>query len=145
MNPAPLTDTYTVSPQIAPEDVPRIKAMGFVTVINNRPDSEVPAELASEVLRAAVEAAGLTYVDNPFSHAAFSLDIVDRQMAALDASDGPVFAYCASGNRCSVLWAMGKVRAGALSVEDAIAAAGAQGYDLSRLAPQLSALAAGRG
>jgi len=143
MDHRPITETYAVSGQIAPDDVAQIKALGYVTVVNNRPDAEVPPELASARLREAVEAAGLGFVENPFSHAAFGMEIVERQMAALDASEGPVFAYCATGNRCTVLWAMGQVASGALSVEAAVAAAAEQGYDLTGLTPQLQALARG--
>ena len=41
-----LTETYAVSPQITPEDVAAIKAAGFTTIINNRPDGEIPVEAA---------------------------------------------------------------------------------------------------
>lgn len=135
-----ITDTYGVSGQITPEDIPAIKAAGYGTVICNRPDAEVPAELNAAAMRQAVEAAGLTFVENPFSHAAFSMDIVDRQMETLGAADGPVFAYCASGNRCTVLWSIGQVKAGAETPEAVIAAAAANGYDLSGLRPQLESL-----
>ena len=51
-----LTPRYHVSPQITPEDVPDLAAQGFALVICNRPDAEVPGELQSGALRAAVEA-----------------------------------------------------------------------------------------
>jgi uncharacterized membrane protein YedE/YeeE len=41
----PLTPNYAVSPQIAIEDLPAIKAAGFTTVIDNRPDAEIPPHL----------------------------------------------------------------------------------------------------
>ena len=136
-----ITPAYAVSPQIAPEDVPALKAAGFTTVICNRPDPEVPPSHQAEAVRAAVEAAGLTFVENPFSHAAFDFALVETQADAIAASDGPTFAYCASGNRSSVLWAMGAVKAGEVTPAEAIAAARAAGYDLSGLAPQLEMLA----
>lgn len=138
-----ITEDYAVSGQISPDEIAALKAAGFTTVINNRPDAEVPPDLSSARMREAVEAAGLAYVDNPFSHAAFSLDLVERQSAAIEAAPGPVFAYCASGNRSTVLWAMAQVKAGAVGPEDAVAAAAAQGYDLRGLLPQLQALSPG--
>ncbi len=39
-----LTQSYAVSPQVAPEDFATIRAAGFVTVINNRPDAEIPPQ-----------------------------------------------------------------------------------------------------
>lgn len=136
----PITDTYTVAGQIAPEDVAQIAALGYTTLIDNRPDTEAPRECRTEAMQAAAEDAGMTFVANPFSHAAFSMDLVDRQAAALEASTGPVFAYCASGNRSTILWAIGQVKSGARSIDDVVSTAAAQGYDLSGLAPQLKAM-----
>jgi uncharacterized protein (TIGR01244 family) len=36
----PLNDRFAVAPQIAPEDLPAVKAAGYVAVVNNRPDQE---------------------------------------------------------------------------------------------------------
>ena len=135
-----ITDSYAVAPQIAPEDAPAIAKAGYVAVICNRPDGEVPEHLQSERVRAAVEAAGLTFVDNPFSHQAFSMDLVDRQSQAIEAAQGPVLAYCATGNRCSVLWGLGRAKAGALAADEILEKTAAAGYDLRNLRPQLETL-----
>lgn len=134
----PITDKYAVSPQIDPADVPAIKAAGYTTVICNRPDSEVPMELQSAVMRIAVEAAGLTFVDIPVSHQTLNLGMVEAQFAAIDASAGPVLAYCASGNRCSIVWSLGQ--AGKMPVDEIIATVARAGYDQSALRTQLDAL-----
>ncbi len=135
----PLSDGYAVSPQIAPEDVPAIAAAGYTTVICNRPDGENPPDLASTQLRAAVEAAGLTFVDNPFNAMTLSLDHVQAQAAAMEAATGPVLAYCASGNRSSVVWALSQ--AGRQPADDLIGAAARHGYQLEGLRGQIEALA----
>ena len=134
-----ITDRYAVSPQIAPEDLPGIAAAGFRTVICNRPDDEVPVELQSNALRIATEAAGLTFVDNPVTHAGLNADMVRLQKETLDASDGPVFAYCASGNRSSIVWSLG--HAGQIPVDEIIEATSRAGYDLTKLRPMLEAAA----
>ncbi len=139
----PLSDGYAVSPQIAPEDVPAIAAAGYTTVICNRPDGENPPDLAAEQLRAAVEAAGLTFVDNPFNAMTLSLDHVQAQAAAMEAAEGPVLAYCASGNRSSVVWALSQ--AGQQPADALIGAAARHGYQLEGLRGQIEALAARAG
>lgn len=128
-----ITPAYAVSPQIAPEDVPEIAAAGFRTVICNRPDEEIPVELSSEVLRAAVEAAGLQFVDNPVTHASMTGERIAAQAAAME--HGPALAYCASGTRSSVLWSL--AQAGRMPTEDILAATARAGYDLSALRPRL--------
>jgi uncharacterized protein (TIGR01244 family) len=121
----PISETFAVSPQIAPEDVAEIKAAGFATVVCNRPDVEIPPEVQADAIRAAVEAAGLRFVMNPLSHGSLSMDHVETQGRALTGSDGPVFAYCASGNRSAILWALSQ--AGAVPTDDLIAAASPRG------------------
>ncbi|MEZ5887375.1 MAG: TIGR01244 family sulfur transferase [Paracoccaceae bacterium] len=129
-----LTETYAVSPQIAPEDIAALKAAGFVRVICNRPDREIPPELRSEVMRKAVEAAGIEFVDNQIVPGDFSPAVLARQAEAMVA-DGPVFAYCASGNRSSIAWAL--TQAGKRPADELIGAAARWGYNLEQLRPML--------
>lgn len=139
----PITDTYAVSPQIIPTDAAAIRAAGYATVINNRPDVEIPPDRQSAAVRAAVEAAGMTFIDNPLSPGQLTEDIIDRQRAALAETSGPVFAYCASGNRSSILWAL--AMAGTRPVDDLIDLPARFGYQLGGLRPQLEARAAEKG
>ena len=138
----PLSDAYAVSPQITPADVPAIAAAGYTTVICNRPDAENPPDLAADALRAAVEAAGLRFVDNPFNAMTLAPEHVAAQGAALEGAQGPVLAYCASGNRSSVVWAL--AQAGRQPADALIGAAARHGYQLEGLRAQIEALAARR-
>ena len=134
-----ITDNYSVSPQIAPEDVAELKAQGFTAVICNRPDAENPPGQKAADIRAAAEAAGLAFHDIPFAHGSLSLDLVEAQRRVQDETGGPVLAYCASGNRCSVLWALSQ--AADIPTDDILQATGRAGYDLTGLRPQIEALA----
>ncbi|WP_189411870.1 TIGR01244 family sulfur transferase [Neogemmobacter tilapiae] len=134
-----LTDSYAVSPQIAVEDLQAIKAAGFTTVIDNRPDGEIPPDLHTPVMKAAAEALGLTFVVNPVIGGALTMENVSLQRQAMESATGPVFAYCASGNRCSVVWAL--AQAGTMPVDDLVRIPARYGYQLDHLRPQLHALA----
>ncbi len=135
-----LTEAYAVSPQIVPDDVAAIKAAGFTTVIDNRPDAEIPPDLRTDALRRAVEAAGLRFVANPVVGGAISDENVAAQRAAIDTSRGPVFAYCASGNRSSIVWAMSQ--AGRQPTDALIAAAARWGYNLEPFRMRIDGFAA---
>jgi len=102
-----LSDHYFVSPQITMDDIPAIVDAGFVTVICNRPDDEVPVSLQASMIRQVTEDAGLNFEALPVTHQTMTPEIVARQWALADTSSGPVLAYCASGTRCSVIWALG--------------------------------------
>ncbi len=134
----PITPTYAVSPQIDPTDIPAIKAAGYVAIINNRPDAEIPPSHQSAAMRALAEAEGLKFYDIPVTHQGLNMGMVTDQRDVMDATEGPVLAYCASGTRCTIVWALGQA---ALMEPDAIiAAAAAHGYDISGMRRQLDAL-----
>lgn len=133
-----LSPTYAVSPQIAVTDIPAIAEAGFKTIICNRPDAEVPPSHHSSVMEAAASAAGLGFVINPVTHQTLNMDMVTAQKAAMDASTGPTLAYCASGTRSSIVWALGQ--AGEMPTDSILSATSAAGYDLGGLRPQLDAL-----
>ena len=124
----PLSDDYAVSPQIAPTDVAAIAEAGFTTLVCNRPDGEIPPDLQADAIRAAAEAAGLHFVLNPVVGGAITMDNVTAQANAMSDSAGPVLAYCASGNRSSVVWAL--AHAGKHPTDDLIAIPARHGYGL---------------
>lgn len=134
----PLTPHYAVSPQIAPEDMPAIKAAGFTTIIDNRPDTEIPAELQTEQMRQAAEAAGLAFIANPVIGGGLTMDNVEAQKKGMEAASGPVLAYCASGNRSSQVWALSQ--AGQRPTDELIATPARHGYQLEGLRATLDAL-----
>ena len=125
----------TVSPQISPEDVPAIKAAGFVAIINNRPDGEAPGQPLSDAIQQAAQAAGLVYHFIPLGREGVSPDMVERTKNALEGSAGPVFCYCRSGTRSTTLWALSE--AGKKPASEIIAEAAGAGYDMSHLAGHL--------
>ncbi len=99
-----ITEDYSVSGQIQPEEVAAIKAAGFKSVICNRPDDEQPGQPSADTVKAAVEAAGLTFRYIPVISGQITAQNVEDQAEALDELEGPVFAYCRSGARCTNLY-----------------------------------------
>ena len=134
-----LTPRYSVSPQIALCDPAAVVAAGFTTLICNRPDSEVPAALQSDRMAEAAEAAGLTFHFLPLTHQTMTAENVGRQKQLIDDSPGAVLAYCASGTRCSIIWALGQ--AGEMPTAEILEATTRAGYALHQLAPQLDHIA----
>lgn len=130
-----LTESYAVSPQIMVEDLALAKAAGFTTIINNRPDGEIPGALRHDPMQKAALALGLDYVVNPIIPGGLDAQNIDVQSRAMAAANGPVLAYCASGNRCSIIWAL--VMKDHRDADDLIATAAKFGYDLNHLRPML--------
>jgi len=126
-----ITPTYAVSEQIDPSDFPAIVEAGFKTVICNRPDAEVPPHLHGANMSIAAEAAGVTFKILPLTHQTMTPENVAKQFEMVDAAGGPVLAYCASGTRCSVIWALSQ--SGKQSADDILRQTAQAGYDLSGL------------
>ncbi|KKB85275.1 hypothetical protein VW29_06900 [Devosia limi DSM 17137] len=131
-----INDHISVCGQIAPEDVASLKAAGFVTIINNRPDGESPDQVPGAEIEAAAKAAGLAYYAIPLGREGVSPDMVEKTHAALEGSNGPVFAFCRSGTRSTTLWALSQ--AGEMEAGEIISQAAEAGYDMSHLAGHLS-------
>ncbi len=135
-----ITEGYSVTPQIEPEDVKTLADMGVKTLICNRPDAENPPPLQAAAIQAEAEAHGIAFVFNPFQGNTMTQDHVEEQADAIAGSDGPVVAYCASGNRSTVAWAFGA--AGRVPVDQIIKTATSYGYPFDQLRPALEAAAA---
>jgi len=136
-----LTDMVFVSPQIAPDDIHAARDLGVVLIVNNRPEGESDDQTAGAEIEAAARAAGLDYVAIPVTHAGFSGPQVTAMRQALDAAKGaPVLAYCRSGTRSTLLWALAEASNGA-DPDELSATAAAAGYDLSPIRALLEILA----
>ncbi len=101
-----ISNDYSVSGQITPEEVAAVKAAGFRSVICNRPDDEQPGQPSAASVKAAVEAAGLEFRYIPVVSGQITADNVADMAVALDEMQGPVFAYCRSGARCTNLYGL---------------------------------------
>lgn len=136
-----LSDCMLVSPQIALADIVEAKRLGVTTIVNNRPDGESPDQVpGADIARAASEN-GLAYVAIPVSHAGFSLPQVEAMAEAIERSEGPVLAYCRSGTRSTLLWALAQAKAG-IDPDDISESALAAGYDIAPIRPTIDMLAA---
>ncbi|MER2537240.1 MAG: TIGR01244 family sulfur transferase [Rhizobiaceae bacterium] len=101
-----ISATYSVSGQITPEDVGAVKAAGFKSIICNRPDEEQPGQPSAASVEQAAKDAGLEFRYIPVVSGQITGADVEAQAQALDALEGPVFAYCRSGARCTNLYAL---------------------------------------
>lgn len=137
-----IEDNLLVSPQISVADVAAAKAAGITLIINNRPDGEDPSAAQGKEIEAAARGAGITYIAIPVTHAGFSRPQIDAMQAALEkAGDGKTLAYCRSGTRSTLLWALSQAAKG--ESPDAIAAKAADaGYDVAPVRMMLDTLSA---
>jgi uncharacterized protein (TIGR01244 family) len=134
-----LTDDVFVAPQIDSAAVASAHQHGITLIINNRPEDESHDQTPGAEIEAAARAAGINYVAIPIGHSGFSQPQVDAMVAALETAEGKVLAYCRSGTRSTLLWALAEAKTGAdpTLLSDI---AGQAGYDLSPIRPLLDML-----
>ena len=138
-----LTDSIFASPQIGLAEVAEAKAMGIGLIVINRPEGESDDQTPGAEIESAARAAGIGYVAIPVTHAGFSEGQVKAMTQALEAANGPVLAYCRSGTRSTLLWALAEASRG--TNPEALAASAAQaGYDISPVRALVDMLAAGK-
>lgn len=138
-----LAEGVLASPQITVSDVALAAAQGVTLIVNNRPEGESDDQTPGATIERAARAAGLDYVAIPVTHAGFSEAQVRAMAAALEGAKGPVLAYCRSGTRSTLLWALAEASLGA--DPDALAAAAADaGYDITPVRALVDMLAANR-
>jgi uncharacterized protein (TIGR01244 family) len=125
-----LTDRIFVAPQIDTDAITAAKDMGVTLVINNRPEDESADQTPGPDIEAAAKEAGMDYIAIPVTHAGFAEWQVTAMAEALDKVDGKILAYCRSGTRSTLLWALARASKGDHPAVLAEQAADA-GYDLS--------------
>jgi uncharacterized protein (TIGR01244 family) len=125
-----LTGRVFVAPQIDIDAITAAKDLGVTLVINNRPEDESADQTPGPDIEAAATEAGMEYIAIPVTHAGFAEWQVTAMADALEKADGKILAYCRSGTRSTLLWALARASKGEHPAVLAEQAADA-GYDLS--------------
>ena len=126
----PLDEKTVVAGQIAPSDFEEARRHGVTMVVNNRPDGEEPGQPTSAELEAAAEAAGLDYRHIPISRGLGPAQVEEMVSALSELGDGKMLAFCRSGMRSTLAWAVAKREQGA-SREELKAQALQAGFSLA--------------
>lgn len=104
-----LTPDVCVAPQLTPEAMAEAAAMGFRSVINNRPDFEGgPSQPTSADIETAALAAGLEYRFLPVAGGYQSPEEIAAFAALLNSLPRPLLAFCRSGARSTHLFVLAR-------------------------------------
>ena len=136
-----LSDSVFASTQIAVGDIGLAKELGVGLVINNRPEGESPDQTDGPAIEAAARAAGMDYCAIPVDMTGLTEGHIAAMTEALSGAQGKVLAYCRSGTRSTLLWALAQASEGR-AVEEIAADAAAAGYDVAPVRAGLDMLAA---
>lgn len=134
-----INEHFSVSPQMDAGDIEAAAAAGFKTILNLRPDGEKPGYISdTEAARIAAEH-GLDYRHIPVPVKGAMPDITPQRLTsfakALDETPGPALAYCGTGRRAALIWAL--CAAETTGADEIISRCAAAGHDLSPIRPIL--------
>lgn len=136
MNIGHIDGNYYVSPQLSPDQMEEIANLGFVSIICNRPDFEVPDSIGSSVIGEFAKNLGIEFHILELTPEAISAENAEKQRSLFQKAKGPVLAYCASGTRCSLIWAMGEAAQG-VGIDSILQKTSQAGFGLQGLEPLL--------
>ncbi len=134
-----LTPFLAVSGQIGEGDIGSLAALGYHTIVNNRPDGEGEGQPSSDDLEKAALRHGMEYRYIPIAPGQLTDDRVAEFAATMGEVKGPVLAFCRTGNRSASLWALSEARH--LDPDVILKSTADAGYDLQGLRSRLDAVA----
>jgi len=100
-----LDDKVLVSGQIRPDEIAALRTLGVALIVNNRPDGEEPDQPLGAEIEEAATAAGIDYRSVPIIRGIGPAD-ADAMRDAISSSPGKVLAFCRSGTRSALAWAL---------------------------------------
>ena len=134
-----ITPRFAVTGALTAADFRLIAAMGFRSVVNNRPDGEEAGQLTGADEAALAAAHGLAYRFIPAPKLElFSDGVVTAMQAALAELPGPVLAHCKAGMRSAIAWSAASSHSQPL--DEVMAKVAAAGFDFDFLRDDFEAL-----
>ena len=126
-----IIEDYVVSDQITEEDLEQLKEAGFKTIFCNRPDNEEQNQVTVKSIQDKAIESGLNFIHQPVIGGQISQNDIDEFSDHYDDAEKPIFAYCRTGTRSSMLWALSE--SGKRSIDEILRLTSAAGYNLSNL------------
>lgn len=128
-----LDGNMLVSGQLRPDEVAGLAQRGVAMIVNNRPDGEEPEQPLGADIEAAATAAGIAYRHVPILRGIGPADVAAMQAALDAANEGQTLAFCRSGTRSALAWALA-MREQGRSREEIEAAVTAAGFNVAPIA-----------
>lgn len=123
-----LTPDLSALPQPVLADIGELADLGYRSIIGNRPDGEAPDQPMWHDVKAAAFARGMEAVHIPVVASQIVEADIRAFREALENLPKPIAAFCRTGTRSALLWAL--ANEASLPVDDRISTAAKEGYDL---------------
>lgn len=96
---------FATTGQISTDDLLEIKASGYRTVINNRPDFEGgDGQPTSDSIESSARTAGICYISQPFSPSQVNRSVIEVFAKIVHEAPKPILAFCRTGTRSANIY-----------------------------------------
>ena len=117
-----ITPTVVIADQPTTDDLNKLKAEGYVGVVNLRQDGEPEQPLSTSAEGRLVESLGLDYLHLPVGGAPFTTEGVTAFQSFLDKHEGSkVLVHCRKGGRAAAVVLLQTALAEGWSADEAVA------------------------
>ncbi|MCH8616894.1 TIGR01244 family sulfur transferase [Sphingomonas sp. SM33] len=106
-----LDEKVFIAGQLRPEEIAGLAERGLTLIVNNRPDGEEPGQPLGTEIEEAASAAGIEYRSVPIIRGIGPAD-ADAMNEAIASTDGKVLAFCRTGTRSGLTWAVAQSNEG---------------------------------
>lgn len=103
-----INDEYSVSGQITVEELDEVKALGFKSIVCNRPDEEEPGQPHYAEIEARAKELGLEIRHIPVGRMGLTPEGVTEMADALEDFQKPMLGFCRSGARSTAIYEQAK-------------------------------------
>lgn len=124
-----INEQVTVGGQPSEDDLKKLAADGFKTVVNLRTEGEKDQPLSPAAEGEKVRELGMEYVHFPVSRDEMSPELEDEFRQRLPSFTPPVFVHCGSGKRAGAFVVMDKAIKEGWSGEDTLRRAEEMGFE----------------
>lgn len=123
-----LTPNVSALAQPTVDEIGQLADRGYRSIISNRPEGEAPDQPHWNELKAAAAARGMEAVHIPVVAGQIDAGDVRTFRDALERLPKPIAAFCRTGMRSTLLWAL--ANEASLTVDERIGIAAKEGHDL---------------
>ena len=132
-----LTPDLSVMPQVSEADIGTLAKQGIKSIVGNRPEGESADQPKWTDLKAAALARGMEAVHIPVVANAISEEDIDAFREAFERLPKPIAAFCRTGTRAALLWAL--ANNDGLTIDERIGVAARAGTDLEPFRARIQA------
>lgn len=135
-----LDENLLVAGQMDVYDIVKASETGIKMIICNRPDGESDGQVPSVDMEALLKTYNIDFRYIPITPGEIRRENVIATKKAFDEATGPILAYCRSGMRSTVMWAMVQAALDRMSNLQIIKKSSELGYDLNPIMGALTAV-----